>query len=97
MGPAGPICQNHSNAPRHIHIDYILHADCMSETKVCLLKDDGLPDLHYVSSIMPGSVARSDTRSTGDQEGVRSRLRSGNILSLKLIMKSFLRSFSPFR
>ena len=40
-----------------------------------------------------GSVAQSDARSTGDQEGVSSRLRSGNILSLRLIMKSFLRSF----
>ena len=46
---------------------------------------------------LPGSVAQSDARSTGDQEGVSSRLRSGNILSLRLIMKSFLRSFSPFR
>ena len=45
----------------------------------------------------PGSVAQLDARSTGDQEGVSSRLRSGNILSLRLIMKSFLRSFSPFR
>ena len=45
----------------------------------------------------PGSVAQSDARSTGDQEGVSSRLRSGSILSLRLIMKSFLRSFSPFR
>ena len=36
-------------------------------------------------------------QSTGDQEGVSSRLRSGNILSLRLIMKSFLWSFSPFR
>ena len=44
-----------------------------------------------------GSVAQSDARSTGDQEGVSSRLRSGNILSLTLIMKSFLRSLSPFR
>ena len=45
----------------------------------------------------PGLVAQSDACSTGDQEGVNSRLRSGNILSLRLIMKSFLRSFSPFR
>ena len=27
----------------------------------------------------PGSVAQLDTRSTGDQEGVSSRLQSGNI------------------
>ena len=40
-----------------------------------------------------GSVAQSDARSTVDQECVSSRLRSGNILSLRLIMKSFLRSF----
>ena len=45
----------------------------------------------------PGSVAQLDARSTDDQEGVSSRLRSGNILSLRLIMKSILRSFSPFR
>ena len=36
-----------------------------------------------------GTVAQSDARSTGDQEGVSSRLRSGNILSLRLIMKIF--------
>ena len=47
--------------------------------------------------LQPGSVAQSDGRSTGDQEGVSSRLRSGNILSLRLIRKSFLRSFSPIR
>ena len=37
----------------------------------------------------PGSVAQSDACSTGDQEGVSSRLRSGNILSLRVIMKIF--------
>ena len=42
-----------------------------------------------------GSVAQLDARSTGDQEGMSSRLWSGNILLLSLIMKSFLRSFSP--
>ena len=42
-------------------------------------------------------TTQSDARSTGDQEGVSSRLRSSNILSLRLIMKSFLRSFSPLR
>ena len=51
----------------------------------------------WQQSNRPGSVAQLDARSTGDQEGVSSRLRSGNILSLRLIMKSFLRSFSPFR
>ena len=40
-------------------------------------------------------VAQLDARSTGDQEGVSSRLRSGNILSVRLIMKSFLRSSLP--
>ena len=43
----------------------------------------------------PGSVVQSDARSTGDQEGVSSRRRSCNILLLRLIMKSFLRSFLP--
>ena len=52
---------------------------------------------HLLDMNGPGSVAQSDARSTGDQEGVSSRLRSGNILSLRLIMISFLRSFSPFR
>ena len=42
-------------------------------------------------------VSLLDARSTGDQEGLSSRLRSGNILLLRLIMKSFLRSLSPFR
>ena len=53
-----------------------------------------LTEFYQVCS--PGSVVQLDARSTGDQEGVSSRLRSGNILSLRLIMKSFLRSFSPF-
>ena len=44
-----------------------------------------------------GSVAQSDACSTGDQEIASSRLRSGTIVSLRLIMESFLRSFSPFR
>ena len=55
---------------------------------------------HYMDLIYiirkPGSVAQSDMQSTGDQEVVSSRLRSGSILTLKLIMKSFLQSFSPF-
>ena len=38
----------------------------------------------------PCSVVQSAARSTGDLEGVSSRLRSGNFLSLRLIMKSFL-------
>ena len=44
-----------------------------------------------------GLGSQSDARSTGDQEVVSSRLRSGNILSLRSIMKSFLRSLFPFR
>ena len=42
------------------------------------------------------SVAQLDACPTGHQEVVGSWLRSGTILSLRLIMKSFLRSFSPF-
>ena len=49
------------------------------------------------NNIWPGSVAQLDARLTGDQEGVSSQLRSSSILSLRLIMKSFLQSFSPFR
>ena len=52
---------------------------------------------HIYLQCLPGSVAQADARSTGDQEGVSSRLRFGNILLLRLIMKSFLLSFSPFR
>ena len=37
----------------------------------------------------PGSVAHSDARSTGDREVVSSRLRSGPILSVRLIMNFF--------
>ena len=54
----------------------------------------GYTDIHLYQmcsenlNIRPGSVAQLDAHSTGDQEG---------ILSLRLIMKSFLRSFSPFR
>ena len=43
------------------------------------------------------SVAQLDACPTGNQEVVGSVLRSGPILSLRLIVKSFLRSFSPFR
>ena len=46
---------------------------------------------------VPGLVAQSDACSTGDQEVASSRLQSGPILSLRLFMNSFLRSFSPFR
>ena len=46
----------------------------------------------------PASVAQLDARPTGDQEVVGSTpAEVGNILSRRLIMKCFLRSFSPFR
>ena len=40
---------------------------------------------------LPGLVAHSDAYPTDDQEVAGSRCRSGTILSLRLIMKSFLR------
>ena len=44
------------------------------------------------------SVAQLDARPTGDQEVAGSNpAEVGNILSWRLIMKYFLRSFSPFR
>ena len=46
----------------------------------------------------PTSVAQLDARPTGDQEVAGSTpAEVGNILSWRLIMKYFLRSFSPFR
>ena len=46
----------------------------------------------------PASVAQLDARPTGDQEVAGSTpAEVGNILSWRLIMKYFLRSFSPFR
>ena len=48
--------------------------------------------------IVPASVAQLDARPTGDQEVAGSTpAEVGNILSWRLIMKYFLRSFSPFR
>ena len=48
--------------------------------------------------IVPALVAQSDARPTGDQEVAGSTpTKVGNIRSLRLIMKYFLRSFSPFR
>ena len=48
--------------------------------------------------LMPASVAQLDARPTGDQEVAGSTpAEVGNILSWRLIMKYFLRSFSPFR
>ena len=46
----------------------------------------------------PALVAQLDARPTGDQEVAGSTpTEVGNILSWRLIMKYFLRSFSPFR
>ena len=45
--------------------------------------------------VVPGLVAHSDVCLTGDQEVAILQLRSSPILSLRLIMKSFLWSFSP--
>ena len=42
------------------------------------------------------SFAELDECLTGDQEVAGLQLQSGTILSLRLIMKSLLRSFSPF-
>ena len=46
---------------------------------------------------MPGTVARSDPRPPGMRTVAGSILGSGNILSWRLVMKSFLRPFSPYR
>ena len=47
---------------------------------------------------LPAWVAQSDARPTGDQEVAGSTpAEVGNILSWRLIMKYFLRSFAPFR
>ena len=46
---------------------------------------------------MPASVAQLDARPTGDQEVAGlTPAEVGNILSWRLTMKYFLRSFSPF-
>ena len=51
-----------------------------------------------VDPSVPASVAQLDARPTGDQEVAGSTpAEVGNILSWRLIMKYFLRSFSPFR
>ena len=56
------------------------------------------PALFKFTSKRPASVAQLDARPTGDQEVTGSTpAEVGNILSLRLIMKYFLRSFSPFR
>ena len=54
------------------------------------------PKIYLVHFLV--SVAQLDARPTGDQEVVGSTpAEVGNILSWRLIMKYFLRSFSPFR
>ena len=46
---------------------------------------------------LPASVAQLDARPTGDRDVAGSNpAEVGNILSWRLIMKYFLRSFSPF-
>ena len=57
-------------------------------------RDNG--DMHMV--FWPASVAQLDAGPTGDQEvpGL-TPTEVSNILSCRLIMKYFLRSFSPFR
>ena len=48
--------------------------------------------------MLPASVAQLDARPTGDHKVAGSTpAEVGNILSWRLIMKYFLRSFSPFR
>ena len=50
----------------------------------------------FVYHLRPASVAQLDARPTGDQEVAGSNpAEVGNILSWRLIMKYFLRSFSP--
>ena len=57
-----------------------------------------MTDTVFFFYFLSASVARSDARSTGDQEVAGSiPAGSGNILSCRLIMKYFQRSFSPFR
>ena len=52
---------------------------------------------YKVNIDMPALVAQLDARSTGDQEIAGSIPAGyGNILSWRLIMKYYIRSFSPF-
>ena len=57
--------------------------------------------LHFsqmLTTLKPASVAQSDARLTGDQEDAGLiPSGTGTILSWRLIMKSFLPSFSLFR
>ena len=65
-------------------------------TSFLWLKQNSVSDLLPIKLL--ASVARLDARPTGDQEVAGSTpAEVGNILSWRLIMKYFLRSFSPFR
>ena len=56
------------------------------------------PGMMFQQDNAPASVAQLDARPTGDLEVVGSTpAEVSNILSWRLIMKYFLRSFSPFR
>ena len=66
--------------------------------KFCVASITSVPYLTLMSFILLASVARLDARPTADQEVAGSTpAEVGNILSWRLIMKYFLRSFSPFR
>ena len=55
------------------------------------------PQYVFFEKKKPASVAQLDARPTGDQEVAGSTpAEVGNILSWRLIMKYFLRSYSPF-
>ena len=65
---------------------------------VSTINSDTLCTSQDTSVSVSASVAQLDARPTGDQEIVGSTpAEVGNILSWRLIMKYFLRSFSPFR
>ena len=59
---------------------------------------DSVRAMTKVNILQPALVAQLDARPTGDQEVAGSTpTEVGNILSWRLIMKYFLRSFSPFK
>ena len=67
-------------------------------TKLVLCIDIDIEKIWLLIGKLSASVAQLDTRSTGDQEVAGSTpTEVGNILSWRLIIKYFLRSFSPFR
>ena len=71
----------------------------VSSTKLAQgVKLNGLMCMFLYHALQPASVAQLDARPTGDQEVAGSTpAEVGNILSWRLIMKYFLRSFSLFR